>query len=864
VTEAEVDVAALTWPAHWEADVTTADGGTVHVRPITPDDADRLVAFHGRQSPESIYFRFFSARPTLSAAEVARFTHVDLHDRVAFIALLDDDLIGVARYDRYRESGDAEVAFFIDDHHHGRGLATILLEYLAAAGRDNGVSAFVASVLPANRAMLSVFTSAGFDAVTRYADGVVEVRFEIAPTAESMAAVEDRAVRADARTVARLMEPRSVAVIGAGRTQRTLGHEVLRQLIAHDFAGPVYAVNREATHVASVPAWASVLDLPEPVDLAVVAVPAEEVLDAVEECARARVGALVVVSTGFAEAGPEGLERARALVALAHRHGIRVLGPGSLGLINTAPGVRLHASFTLASPAPGPVALSLQSGTLGAGIIRRAGARGLGFSSVAAVGDKLDVSGNDLLAWWEADDRTEVIVLSLASYGNPRRFRRLAPRVGRHKPIVAMVREPSGGVIDLLGQMGVIGVESMAEMIDTTCLLAGQPLPAGPRVAVVADARGSADFAEAACRTAGLDVVATTAVGADADPSAFGAAVGAALAEGAGADAVLVVYASGVAARPVDVAREVAAAASVAGSTKTVVAAFPGHDIGGGLPVAGGRRIPDLEFPDAAARSLAAAVRHSAWLARAPGVLAPASGADPEAADGIVATWLDEHGPGTLDIATAGALLEAAGATVVAQQVVASVSEAAEAAAAIGGPVALKAIGRPATAKTEGAGVSLDLQAPDDVAASWGRMEEALGGAMTGGVVQAMVAPGTDLRIVLEPAPIVGAAIGVGLGGVIAGLAAPAARGVLPLSDVAAADLVDRAGLGSLLDDAGTAAVGDLLLRVSWLAEEVADIERLELNPVIVSGDRAWVIDSTVEVAPGHDHPPDDLRRLAT
>ena len=274
--------AAASWPEHWEVTVATADGGAVHIRPITPDDADRLVEFHSRQSPESIYFRYFTARPRLSPAEVRNFTHVDLVERVALIALLDDEMIGVGRFDRYRGTTEAEVAFFIDDAHHGRGLATILLEYLAMVGRELGLTAFVASVLPTNRGMLAVFTGAGFETATKFSDGVVEVRFEIAPTPASVAAAEERAGRAEARSVARLMEPRSVAVIGAGRTPGTMGHEILRQLIGHGFAGPVYAVNREATHVASVPAWPSVLDLPGTVDLAIIAVPADEVLDAVE------------------------------------------------------------------------------------------------------------------------------------------------------------------------------------------------------------------------------------------------------------------------------------------------------------------------------------------------------------------------------------------------------------------------------------------------------------------------------------------------------------------------------------------------------------------------------------------------------
>jgi succinyl-CoA synthetase alpha subunit/RimJ/RimL family protein N-acetyltransferase len=393
----------------WEADVATTDGGSVHVRPIQPDDGPRIVAFHARQSSESIYLRYFSARPRLSAAEVRHFTNVDGRDRVAFVALLDDELIGVGRYDRYKASDEAEIAFFIDDAHHGRGLATILLEYLAAAGRANGIAAFTATVLPANRKMLAVFKQVGFEPATRFADGVIEVRFDIAPTDASAAAVEARALRAEASTVARLLEPRSVAVIGAGRSPGSIGHEILRRLLAHEFAGPVYPVNREALHVAGVRAWPSVFDIPDQIDLAVIAVPAEDVLDAVEECARARVGAVVVVSTGFADAGPDGLEREQALVELARRHGIRVLGPASVGVVNTDPEVRLHASFAPLELRAGSVALCLQSGTIGVGIAEQAGRLGLGFSNFVAVGDRVDVSGNDLLAWWDGDDRTEVI-----------------------------------------------------------------------------------------------------------------------------------------------------------------------------------------------------------------------------------------------------------------------------------------------------------------------------------------------------------------------------------------------------------------------------------------------------------------------
>lgn len=867
------------WPSHWEADVTTADGGTVRVRPITPGDAERLVAFHARQSPESIYFRYFSARPTLSAADVRRFTTVDHRDRMAFIALLDDLLIGVGRYDRYRGTDEAEVAFFIDDEHHGRGLATILLEYLASAARANGIKAFVATVLPSNRAMLSVFHQAGFETATRFADGVIEVRFELSPTPASVAAREQRAARADARTVARLLEPQTVAVIGAGRRRGTIGHEVLRQLLGHEFAGPVYPVNREATHVASVRAWPSILDVPDQVDLAIVAVPAGEVLDAVAECARARVGALVVVSLGFDD------ERAAALVALAHRYGIRVLGPGSFGAINTDPAVRLHATFAPVEPREGRVALSLQSGTLAAGIIRRATAQGLGFSSIVAVGEKLDVSGNDLLAWWESDPRTDVIAMSLESYGNPRRFRRIAPRVARSKPIVAMVRSGLADD-DLLLQTGVVPVRSLDALLDAARVLAWQPVPGGPRVAVIADSAGSLEFAVGACAAAGLEVVRTVTVEPDAAPGEYEEAVAGAIG-GADVDAALVLYAAGLDPRPEEVAAAVGRGAATAPDTP-VVASFPGHDLGGVLP---GSRIPELGFPEAAANALAAAVRYGTWCRRPVGE-PPRFGTDLDlgAARAVVADALAAAGPLTegpmpavagaypavgspqyqglravgwgspslrLRPEEAVAVLRAAGAQVVEQRVAATAAEAAEAAEAIGGTVALKAIGRPPWAKTELAGVALDLHGPEAVAASWARMAASLGDAMTGAVVQAMVVPGVDVQVGLDLAPVVGMAAGVGPGGAGPGGGVPAARAVLPLTDASAAELVARA-----MADAGRDAVADLLLRLSVLAEEVPQIHRLVLNPVIVSGGAAWVTDIELDVRPAADEHPDDVRRL--
>ena len=847
---------AALWPAHWEADVATTDGGTVHVRPITPDDADRLVAFHGRQSPESIYFRFFSPRPRLSAAEVRRLTTVDHRDRVAFVALLDDDLIGVARYDTLRESDEAEVAFFIDDEHHGRGLATLLLEYLAAAARDNGLKTFFAHVLPSNRKMLGVFRQTGFEVATRFADGVIEVRFDVEATESSQAALEERERRAGASTVARLLEPRTVAVIGAGRRPNTIGHEVLRRLVAGHFAGPVYPVNPEALHVGSIRAWPSVLDVPDRVDLAVIAVPAEEVLDAVESCGQAKVGALVVVSTGFAEAGPEGEERQRALVALARRHGMRLLGPASLGVVNTDPAVRLHATFADLHLVPGTVALSLQSGSLGVGIVERAAALGLGLSAVVAVGDKADVSGNDLLAWWEDDSRTELVLLSLESFGNPRRFRRVAPRVARRKPIVALVREAP--LVDdlLLAQTGVIRADGIASMLDVARLLASQPVPAGRGIAVVADSAAAGAFTAAAATAAGLHAVTVVDVGVGAGPIDYEQALDGVLSE-AGVAAALVVYSGTLSPRPTEVAEAVAAAAGRV-PDKAVVASFPGL----GLPGAVGA-VPNIGFPDDAARALAKVAAHGEWRRRPAGVDVEPDGADLDGARAVVATALDADRR-RLTNAEAVALCEAVGLRVAPSVVVGDPEGAVAGAGVVGGagPVALKAVRRVPGAKTEASGVALDVHGPEDVRRTYERMASTLGPLMDEVVVQAMVPPGYDVAVRLVPAPIVGAAVELGPGGAIAGLVGPTARMVLPATDVAVRDVIDASGLADALGPVGCNALADVVARVAHLGEEVPEVVAVELNPVIVGDDGAWCTDVAAEVDEWIPGPPEWVRRL--
>jgi succinyl-CoA synthetase alpha subunit/RimJ/RimL family protein N-acetyltransferase len=426
--------------ALWQpCDVVLSDGSIVHLRPIEPSDADALVRFHEGLSERSVYLRFFNLHRHLSESEVRRFTCVDGSDRAALIATHRDEMVAVARYDRDKENPEqAEAAFVVGDEYQGRGLGTLLLEHLAAYARRQGIRRFLADTLPENLAMQRLFRDAGFDEVATFGDGVVKVRLELEPSEFAIGAIDDRWSRAAARSVARVLEPESVAVVGAGRSRGGIGHEIVRNIVSGGFEGAVYPINPTARSVASIPAYPSLLDVPVPIDLAIIAVPNDQVLSVVGECAVKGVGALVVVSSGFAETGPEGRKLQEDLLRTARAAGIRVVGPNCLGIINTAPGISLNATFALVAPAPGRVAFSSQSGALGIAVLEEAQRRNIGLSSFVSVGNKCDVSGNDLLQYWQEDPATDVILLYLESFGNPRRFARVARSVSRRKPIIAV------------------------------------------------------------------------------------------------------------------------------------------------------------------------------------------------------------------------------------------------------------------------------------------------------------------------------------------------------------------------------------------------------------------------------------------
>ncbi|MFD7980680.1 GNAT family N-acetyltransferase [Streptomyces sp. NPDC059071] len=557
------------YPDHWEADVVLRDGGTARIRPITADDAERLVSFYEQVSDESKYYRFFAPYPRLSAKDVHRFTHHDFVDRVGLAATVGGEFIATVRYDRINELGrpasapadEAEVAFLVQDAHQGRGVASALLEHIAAVARERGIRRFAAEVLPANTKMIKVFTDAGYTQKRSFEDGSVRLHLDLEPTDRSLAVQRAREQRAEARSVQRLLAPGSVAVIGVGRAPGGVGRTVLRNLLDGGYTGRVHAVNAALEEgrpheLEGVPAFRSVADIGEPVDLAVVAVPAERVPEAVADCGEHGVRGLVVLSAGYAESGPEGRERQRALVRQARSYGMRIIGPNAFGIINTADPVRLNASLAPQMPATGRIGLFTQSGAIGIALLAGLHRRGAGLSSFLSAGNRADVSGNDLLQHWYDDPATDVVLLYLESIGNPRKFTRLARRTAAVKPVVVVkgarhsgsappghrvpvTRIPHATVSALLRQAGVIRVDTVTELVDAGLLLAEQPLPAGPRVAILGNSESLGLLTYDACLTEGLRPLRPVDLTTGATPADFRAALTAALADDA-CDAVVV------------------------------------------------------------------------------------------------------------------------------------------------------------------------------------------------------------------------------------------------------------------------------------------------------------------------------------
>jgi len=871
------------YPGGREADVALRDGSTVHVRPVRAEDEAELREFLETLSPDSRVLRFFSGGANLRQAAQAA-ADVDYRRRYGLVATAGADAAIVAHAEYIAtESDEAEIAFEVSDAAQGLGLGTLLLAHLAEVAGENGIASFIAHVLPENHRMIGVFRQSGFATSVRSLAGIMLVEFPTSVSPEAIEAFEHRDQVAAAAAVGRVLAPSSVAVVGASHRPGSIGGAILANLIDAGFNGSLYPVNPHAQEVGSLPAHPTVGAIPGDVDLAVIAVPAERVVDVATQCGAKGVGALLVISAGFAETGADGSARQAELLSVCRRSGMRLVGPNCLGAVNTDPDVRLNATFAPSFPAAGRVGFMSQSGALGLALIDRARARGVGLSSFVSVGNKADISGNDLLQYWETDERTGVIVLYLESFGDPRRFARIARRVGRSKPIVALKsgRSKAGAraasshtgalvaasdvtVDTLFRQSGVIRSRTLRELLDVTSLLANQPLPRGKRVAIVTNSGGPAIMCADACEDEGLELpelapetrerlaeelpeAASLANPVDMLATASGDDYRRTIEIVAGdpsVDAVIAIFTPPLGTPPEDVAAAIRDGSHV---DVPLLGVFISAE---GVP-------STFSFPEEAARALGHAVRYSEWRQsdRAPAPELPDT--RPGAAAAAIASSLarDEE---WLSPDEVSAVLGAYGLPLIESLSAADPKAAGAAARRLGGRVALKAVSPTLLHKSDAGGVRLGLVG-DDVSRAASEMRDELqaeGHELTGFVIQRLLkAPVAEMLIGVTNDPTFGPLLVCGAGGTTAELLKDVSVRLTPIDGHDATEMLRSLRTFPLLDGyrgaakADVAALEDVLLRLSALVEAHAEIVELDLNPVMALSEGAVIVDARIRVA---------------
>jgi acetyl coenzyme A synthetase (ADP forming)-like protein len=880
------------YPAHLEVDVTLRDGSTVRVRPVRPGDAQAVRKFFQGLSREALAFRFFTgAVPAEALERLGR--PADLAEQCNLVASRGDPerIVGHAMYSRTSPER-AEVAFAVADELQGHGLGTILLAHLAEIAAEHGITTFEAEVMPANHRMIEVFRDSGFPVESRARPGLIHVEL---PTALSPAARERfqrREALASAAAVRNFFAPRSVAVVGASRRRGTVGGELIHNLVSGGFAGEVHPINPKAERIEGRRAYANVSEVPGPVDLAVIAVPAEGVLDVARECAAKGVRAVVVISAGFAETGPEGAERQAELLEICRAAGMRLIGPNCLGILGGPAGERLNATFAPGLPPAGNVAFSSQSGALGLALSEFASERSLGLSAFVSLGNRADITANDLLEFWNEDPATEVVILYIESFTNPRRFSRVARRVGRRKPIVAVKsgRSRAGAratsshtgamlaasdvtVDALFRQAGVIRTNTLSELLDVASLLANQPLPAGNRVGIVTNAGGPGIMCADACEAVGLEVpelpeevrsklrASLPPEASLANPVDMIATAGSdqyrevikVLAGWEGIDALIVIFVRPLLIRAEEVGEAIREAVADAPRKLPVQAVFmspKGHEALG--RDAG---IPTYLFPESAARALARVETYARWRERPPQEPASFADTDTDAGAAVIAEALAE-GREWLGFRGLETLLRAHRLPLARSRVVADAREAERAARELGGRVAIKAEGPGIVHKTELGALALDLR-PDEVIAATEQIEASLarhGLLAERFLVQEMAPSGVELLIGVVLDETFGPLVACGAGGTEAELRGDVAVRLAPLTPADAREMLRSLAMYPLLtgyrgsEPVDIEALEDALLRTSAMVEAHEEIAELDLNPVIATPAGPVIVDARVRV----------------
>jgi acyl-CoA synthetase (NDP forming)/GNAT superfamily N-acetyltransferase len=882
----------MTAPVRW---ALLTDDRVASIRRLNGSDTTAVLRLHEQLPEHDRYLRFFTLGRADLAAFVERLTTVDDAHRGALGAFAGGELVGVAHYEVLDDPAEAEIALVVGHNVQAHGVGTLLLEHLVSLARDRGVRCFVAEVLAENLRMRQVFTDCGLPLTINHDGPVLHVTIPLDLDEQCLDAVTERERRADTASLQAVLRSRVVAVVGASRRGGSIGHMILRRIKEADFTGQLFAVNPHAVEIAGVPSYARIAELPEVPDLAVVCVPAPAVPDIAEDCGRRGVRALLVITAGLT-----GDESARhSLLDAVRRYGMRLVGPNCLGLVNTDPQVRLDATFSdLAAPS-GPVGIATQSGGAGIALVDQLGHLGLGVSTMVSMGDKYDVSSNDLLRWWLDDDRTEVAVLYLESFGNPHKFSRLARRLAQHKPVIALrtgttevaqraaashtaaAATPAVTRDALYRQAGVIAVDTLTELITTTATLCWQPIPTGSQVVVLSNAGGVGVLAADACVRHGLNLpelseptratlrqllpphaslhnpIDTTA---GIDAARFGACMEAVLAD-VTVHAVIAIVAPTALGDPTAVIAEVTDRARGKGSTTPVLAVRVSQpETISALRARTGRPVPCYADSALAAGALADAVQYGQWRARPAGRVPDLPGIKPEQARGLVRQFLTNHPDGGwLSPSATQTLLGCFGLPVLTGITATDDFEAITAFQHLGGQVALKAVARSVLHKSHSGGVILDVHDEGQLRTELAAMRRRFGDTLDAVFIQPMAGPGRELLIGVNSDRTFGPLVVFGLGGVDTDLVADRSYRLVPLTDIDAKEMVRSLRCSHLLFDNTSLsidAVHDVLLRIGRLAELLPEVAELDLNPVIASERSCLIVDARILLRrASHDDP---------
>jgi acetyltransferase len=898
------DTGQVAYPSQFETEVVLNDGSAMVLRPIKIEDAPRYLAFLERLGPDSRYLWLNHVPEQVTPEDALRFCTVDYKNSFALVGEVlkqkTREIVAVGRYYRLPRKNSAEVAIVIDDNYRRKGIGTRLIECLVNAARDNGITTFEADVSAKNGDIIALLKGYGYHISRQLESDSFHVAFPIAPTQHVMHREEERDRVATIASIRHLLCPKSVALIGASRYQGTIGNIMLRCMLQGGYSGTVYPVNPNIGSVMSVKTYASILDIPDEVDLAVIVVPAKLVARVADECGQKGVRTLIVISDGFREVGPEGAAREQELRNIALGHGMRVAGPNCMGILNTDAEISLNATFSPVFPPAGNVAFLSQSGAMGLTILEYAQNLNLGVSTFVSVGNRVDISPNDLLEYWEQDKATKVILLYLESFGNPRKFAQIARRVSAKKPIVVVkggsTAAGSKAAASHTGSMatsdvstdvlfkyaGILRVATMEELFDVASLLSNQPLPKGRKLAILTNGGGPGIIAADASARHNLalpqfspetiaklksvikrDIVINnpldTTAGATAQEFHDILQV---LANEKDIDAVLCIFIPPIVSN-LDASED--AIRSVAPvfwkQQKPLLACFLGERGSQAKLGSNGHFVPCYPFPEEAVSALARAVEYSENLRKPAGTFPKLEGIERGKARRIIEKAMTENSqrPFWLSVPETYDLLGCYGIRLAPMAVAKTAAEAADAAAKMGFPVVVKLVSATITHKTDVGGVVIGLRSKNDVKKAFdtihghlvklGRENE-----MQSVMVQRMIIDGIETIVGVTQDPSFGPLMMFGAGGIYAELLKDVTIRLPPLTDLDAREMIKSIKMAKMLEGyrdtpaADTEAVEDLLLRLSAMVEDIHQISELDFNPVKVmpKGAGYWVVDARI------------------